>query len=150
MSETDLQAVYRKRVLEHSRAPHNFGSLAQPTHLAEGFNPLCGDKVTIYVDADADQIKAIAFEGTGCAISIASASMLTDLVNGKSLAAVQELVTAFRDLFADSDNQPDDRLADAVALEGVRNYRSRIKCAMLPWSTFEAALSGTANTISTE
>ncbi len=150
MNETDLQEVYRKRVLEHSRAPHNFGSLAQPTHFAEGFNPLCGDKVTIYVNEDDDQIEAIAFEGTGCAISIASASMLTDLVKGKPIAAARELVASFRNLFSDADNKPDERLADAVALEGVRSYRSRIKCATLPWSTFEAALNGNGDTISTE
>jgi nitrogen fixation NifU-like protein len=150
VTTTDLQDVYRQRVLEHSRSPHNFGSLTEPDCVAEGFNPLCGDKVTIYVATDADQIEAVAFEGAGCAISIASASMLTDLVKGKSVAAARDLVAAFRNLFVAGSTEPDPRLQDAVALEGVKSYRSRIKCATLPWSTFEAALNGTENTISTE
>ena len=150
MTDSDLQEVYRKRVLEHSRNPHNFGNVSNANYSAQGFNPLCGDKVTVYLQTDANQITSIGVEGTGCAISIASASMMTDALGGQRLSDAGILVKNFRTLFQDEQSAVDERLEEARALEGVRNYPSRIKCATLAWSTLEAALEQRDEQVSTE
>jgi nitrogen fixation NifU-like protein len=147
---TELQEVYRKRVLEHSRNPHNFGSQPQAEHSARGFNPLCGDKVTIYVQLKDDRIESVGFDGSGCAISMASASMMTDALTGQQLDEAKMLVASFKEMFTDETAEIDERLNEARALEGVKNYRSRIKCATLAWSTLEAALEQRDEQISTE
>ena len=150
MKKNDLQEVYRKRVLEHSRNPHNFASVNNADLTAKGFNPLCGDKITVYVTMNLNQITSINFQGSGCAISIASASMMTDAINGHSLEKAQQLILNFRSLFNTTKMNLDVKLNEAKTLEGVKNYPSRIKCATLPWLTLQEALEGKDNQVSTE
>jgi len=148
----DLKQVYQQLVLEHSRDPHHFGRLRAATHEAEGFNPLCGDKVAVYLQIEGDQIAHIAHETSGCAICKASASMMSDTVTGQSTSFATDLIDRV-DTMLNSD------AADDVAgkpglplasLEGVRAYPSRIKCATLPWQSLQAALQGGSHSITTE
>jgi nitrogen fixation NifU-like protein len=151
MSKSDLEAIYRQLVLDHSRHPHNFGCPGHFDREARGFNRLCGDKVTVFIKLDGDRIATANFEGTGCAISIASASMMTDAVTGESIDEALALSCEVRDMFEKAMPLADEKMKDFIALEGVRRYPSRIKCAMLAWSTLEAALANnTKETISTE
>jgi nitrogen fixation NifU-like protein len=149
-----VQAFYKERVLAHSREPHNFRTLDEPTLSAEGFNPLCGDKVTIYLKIDGGRIKDAAFGGVGCAISIASASMLTDVLIGvteqDAEAILQSALNMFRGQDASADDPYKEQLTELRALESVRSYPSRIKCATLAWSTLEAALHGQQQEVTTE
>jgi len=149
-TDNELQEIYRLRVLEHSREPHNCKELQHPSHQAEGHNPLCGDKVTIYLKLANGLIQDAAFEGTGCAISIASASMMTDALPGHSADDSRRFIRAMQDML-DTGVMPDEpSLQEAKALQGVRNYRSRIKCALLPWNTAESALNNNTQIVSTE
>lgn len=147
---TDLQTIYRETVLEHSRHPHNYQQLQNANRKALGFNPLCGDKLTVYIDVQQDQVNNLSFEGSGCAISIASASMMTDALKGRSVTEAEKMIKQVRDMLGTDDGDTDDRLADIRALEGVRSYPSRIKCATLAWETLEAALHGNTDEVSTE
>lgn len=146
----ELQNIYRETVLEHSRHPHNRGVLQNTGHEALGFNPLCGDKLNIYVQLEQDHINAIRFEGTGCAISIASASMMTDALDGCSLQEAGQRIDAVQAMLLEGNRTLEPELEELHALEGVRNYPSRVKCATLAWSAAEAALQGDATEISTE
>jgi nitrogen fixation NifU-like protein len=145
-----LQEMYRQRVLEHSKHPHNARRPQQCTHEAVGFNPLCGDKLTVYLQMDGEHISDVAFEGTGCAISVASASMMTDAIRDRSAAEAGELITAAREVFTSGDSSGNKALEETDALAGVSNYPSRIKCAALAWSTAEAALAGKTKQVTTE
>jgi nitrogen fixation NifU-like protein len=146
----NLQEIYRHQVLEHSKHPHNFRHPTNVNREAIGFNPLCGDKITVYLQLDNDQISDIAFEGSGCAISIASASMMTEAIRGRSVSEAGELITTAQNLFTTGASADSNALAELEALTGVSKYRSRIKCASLPWSTATAALSGTTKQVTTE
>ncbi len=137
----ELQEMYRRTVLEHSRHPRNFRRLDAPDRIAEGFNPLCGDKITVYLDLGEKSIQAITFEGTGCAISLASASMMMEAIQGRPLSEAGEMAKRAQDMFqnnAESAAQID--IEELQALAGVRAYPSRIKCATLAWKTLQAAL----------
>ena len=137
----ELQEMYRRTVLEHSRHPRNFRRLDAPNRIAEGFNPLCGDKITVYLDLGEKSIQAITFEGTGCAISLASASMMMEAIQGRPLSEAGEMAQRAQDMFqnnAESAAQID--IEELQALGGVRAYPSRIKCATLAWKTLQAAL----------
>ena len=137
----ELQEMYRRTVLEHSRHPRNFRRLDAPNRIAEGFNPLCGDKITVYLDLGQKSIQAITFEGTGCAISLASASMMMEAIQGRPLSEAGEMAQRAQDMFqnnAESAAQID--IEELQALGGVRAYPSRIKCATLAWKTLQAAL----------
>jgi nitrogen fixation NifU-like protein len=147
---SDLQAVYRERVLEHSRNPHNQRHPESPDCEALGFNPLCGDKLTVYANLQDNKIIDVAFEGTGCAISIASASMMTDAITGCSLTEADTLIEATQKMFSSDQPVENAQLTEITALEGVRSYPSRIKCATLAWTALAAALHGQASQISTE
>ncbi len=141
MNDTDLQAVYRESVLEHSREPHNFGRPADSNRSAEGFNPLCGDKVTVYMTVDSDNnLSNIAFEGSCCAISMASASMMTEALKGTNSPDADKLIASALGLFSEDEPHLCEELEDLRALEGVRSYPSRIKCATLAWTAALAAL----------
>jgi nitrogen fixation NifU-like protein len=143
--------MYRQTVLEHSRNPRNFRRLERPDRLAEGFNPLCGDKITVYLDLREQTIDTIAFEGTGCAISLASASMMMEAVQGRPLDEVRALVGKAQAMFGSDADTPVETDIDGLdALGGVRAYPSRVKCATLAWKTLEAALSGESGSITTE
>lgn len=153
---SDLRELYQELILDHGRRPRNFGPLPGATHDAVGHNPLCGDKITVHVQVGAgDIVEGVTFEGQGCAISQASASLLTDAVKGKSLAETQALfrkVTALitgRD--ADMENETTVELGKLAVFEGVRQYPMRVKCATLAWHTLHNALEGkTADVAVTE
>jgi len=144
MSEdaTEMQELYRELILDHARQPRNFARLANATHSAEGINPLCGDKLHLYLIVEQDKIAKIGFQGSGCAISMASASLLTETVADRSVADAEAwAATVTRRLTTDDDAAPDDLdLSKLRALDGVRQYPSRVKCATLAWHALHAAL----------
>ena len=149
----ELQELYRRTVLEHSRHPRNFRRLDAPDRIAEGFNPLCGDKITVYLDLSQESIQAITFEGTGCAISLASASMMMEAIQGQPLSEAREKAQRAQDMFqSEAGSAAQSGIKELQALGGVRAYPSRIKCATLAWKTLQAALNDTtgAAQVSTE
>lgn len=145
--EEPLAQLYRETVLEHSRRPHNFRRLEAPQHQATGNNPLCGDQVTLYLQESDGVVTDAAFEARGCAISVASSSMLTEIVRGRPTAEVQRLARAVAESFASADGILP---GDLAALAGVRHYPARVRCATLPWRTLRAALDGAREPVSTE
>ena len=146
----ELQDVYRQQVLDHSRHPHNRRRPDDVDREVTGFNPLCGDKVTVYLHIDAGTVVDVAFEGTGCAITLASASMMTDALRGLTEADALAAIGDFGTMFADDAEPANPQLQEVRALQGVRDYPSRIKCATLPWSTAEAALHDSNEQVTTE
>jgi nitrogen fixation NifU-like protein len=149
---SDLSDLYQEVILDHNRRPRNFGALAGANRLAHGHNPLCGDKVTVYVTVEGDRIDGVSFEGSGCAISKASASLMTDAVKGLSLADAADLFARVQAMVTTPVDQPvdDDGLGKLAALAGVREFPVRVKCATLAWHTLKAALSGSHRTAQTE
>ena len=153
----DLRELYQEVILEHSKAPRNFRQLAAPNRKAEGYNPLCGDHFTVYLDVeDADpkagRIRDISFQGSGCAISKASASMMTQIVKGKSRAEAEELFDRFHKLVTGRlpVNGDQAELGKLSVFAGVSEFPVRVKCATLAWHTLRAALEGQAEPASTE
>jgi nitrogen fixation protein NifU and related proteins len=141
----DLRELYQDIILDHGRHPRNFHAMAEPSHFAHGHNPLCGDKVTVYLKLDGDRIVDVSFEGRGCAISTASASLMTEILKGKTLAQAQALFKTFHAKVTGGDPvaTPTELADDAERLEpltGVKTYPARVKCATLPWHAFEAAV----------
>lgn len=150
-SEQQLRDFYRETVLKHSREPHNFRRLATADREATGHNPLCGDKLTVYLDLEDKAIADVAFEGSGCAISLASASIMTDTIAGLDEDAARGRIAAVIDQFvANEDDEPKAELGAMAALGSVRRFPSRIKCATLAWKTLAAALDNESKTVSTE
>ena len=146
----DLKELYRDVILDHNKRPRNFGRIeASDTH-ADGHNPLCGDRLTVWLRLKDGRIEDIRFEGKGCAISTASASMMTEAVKGKDRAAVQSLYGRIHSLLTQQDAAPDESLGKLAALSGVREFPARVKCASLCWHTLNAALERSAATVSTE
>ena len=146
----DLKELYRDVILDHNKRPRNFGRIeASDTH-AEGHNPLCGDRLTVWLRLKDDRIEDIRFEGKGCAISTASASLMTEAVKGKDKAAVQSLYGRIHSLLTQQDAVPDTSLGKLAALSGVREFPARVKCASLCWHTLNAALERSAAPVSTE
>jgi nitrogen fixation NifU-like protein len=145
----DLKDLYRDVILDHNRQPRNFGRLEPSDAQADGYNPLCGDRLSVFVRLDGDRIEDLRFEGKGCAISTASASLMTEAVKGKSRAAVEELFGRIHTLLTSQDAPPSQDLGKLAALSGVREYPARVKCATLCWHTLNAALADGA-TVSTE
>lgn len=146
----DLQDLYRDVILDHNRHPRNFGALEAGSAHAEGHNPLCGDRLTVSLRMDGERIADIRFEGKGCAISTASASLMTEAVKGKERAAVAGLFDQVHRLLTRHDAAPDAALGKLAALSGVREFPARVKCATLSWHTLNAALEHGAATVSTE
>lgn len=147
----DLRDLYQEVIVDHSRRPRNFGKLADATHFAEGFNPLCGDKLTVFIKADEQHvITAVTFEGSGCAISTASASLMTEALKGKSVAEAEALFRGFHNLIMDQPSAAPIDLGKLHVLAGVKDYPSRVKCATLAWHTLHAALNREELPISTE
>lgn len=143
--------LYRALVLSHAREPHNFGPLPSATHCAEGINALCGDKLSVYLEVDEGLIKQAGFEGTGCAISLASASLLTESVRGLRTREAEELRTRFLEMLESPELEPvddHDVLKDLRALAGVRQFPSRVKCATLAWQALAAAMKDDAEALS--
>ena len=146
----DLRDLYQEVILDHTRKPRNFGRLEGANRCAEGFNPLCGDKVTLYLKLVDSVIEDARFEGNGCAISTASASLMTEAVKGKDRTAIRALFDKVHALLTRADAAPDGALGKLAALSGVREFPVRVKCASLCWHTLNAALEHGAATISTE
>jgi nitrogen fixation NifU-like protein len=154
----DVRDLYRELILDHAKKPRHFGKLDDATHMAEGINPLCGDKLRMYFSVDADdKISAARFEGSGCAISVASASLLTETViglhTGRALqffAAMVRRLAGRPDLESDADVIDDIDLGKLRALEGVKEFPSRVKCATLAWHALNSALRRDARQVSTE
>jgi nitrogen fixation NifU-like protein len=149
----DLRDLYQEVILDHNKRPRNFGPLPSANHEADGYNPLCGDRVRIYVALEDDRITDIHFEGEGCAISTASASLMTDALKGKTLDEVQSLYEDFHDLLTGDPSvaaQAGPELGKLAVMEGVREYPMRVKCATLAWHTLQAALEERSEPISTE
>jgi nitrogen fixation protein NifU and related proteins len=147
----ELRDLYQELILEHSKAPRNYRELANANHKAEGFNPLCGDRFTIYLDLQGDAIRDISFQGAGCAISKASASMMTQSLKGKSKQDAEKLFEDFRKLVTgEQKNGGGPDLGKLTVFSGVSEYPARVKCATLAWHTLQAALENKQGTISTE
>jgi nitrogen fixation protein NifU and related proteins len=147
----DLKDLYRDVIVDHNRNPRNFGKLEPADAHADGHNPLCGDRLTVYVNLDGDRIRETKFEGNGCAISVASASLLTEAVKGKSRAELEHLFEDVHTLLTQHDANVDlASLGKLAALSGVREFPARVKCASLCWHTLNAALANAADPVSTE
>jgi nitrogen fixation protein NifU and related proteins len=146
----DLKDLYRDVILDHNRHPRNFGRLEGSDSQAEGHNPLCGDRLSVFVRTDGERVADIRFEGQGCAISTASASLMTEAVKGKDKAAVRALFDKVHTLLTREDAVADASLGKLAALSGVREFPARVKCASLCWHTLNAALERGAATVSTE
>jgi nitrogen fixation protein NifU and related proteins len=147
----DLRDLYQEVILEHSKAPRNYRELSGANQHAEGFNPLCGDHFTVYLNVDGDAIRDIGFQGSGCAISKASASMMTQAVKGKSKEEAQKLFNAFHKLVTAGEGNGDRAdLGKLEAFSGVSEFPVRVKCATLAWHTLQAALEGKQDPVSTE
>jgi nitrogen fixation NifU-like protein len=146
----DLKELYRDVILDHNKRPRNFGRLDPADAQADGHNPLCGDRLSVFVKMDGDRIEDLKFEGKGCAISTASASLMTEAVKGKDKAAVGQLFEKVHTLLTQQDAAAGTELGKLAALQGVREFPSRVKCASLCWHTLNAALDRGASTVSTE
>jgi nitrogen fixation NifU-like protein len=147
----DLKDLYRDVIVDHNRNPRNFGKLEPADVHADGHNPLCGDRLSLYVNLDGDRIREVKFDGSGCAISVASASMLTEAVKGKSRQEVKTLFDDMHSLLTQHDSSVDvAKLGKLAALSGVREFPARVKCASLCWHTLNAALDQQSEPVSTE
>lgn len=146
----ELRDLYQEVILEHSRAPRNYKALPAANHKAEGYNPLCGDRFTVYLQMDGDAIREVSFEGAGCAISKASASMMTQSVKGKTKAEAQHIFEQFHELVTGHSHDHEAELGKLAVFSGVSEFPVRVKCATLAWHTLQAALEGKQDKVSTE
>jgi len=148
---SELRELYQQVILDHNRKPRNFGRLDGANRTAEGYNPLCGDQVRVYLDIEAGVIRDIRFEGSGCAISKAAASMMTASLKGKTVGEADQLFGRFHDMLtAAGHGAAAAELGKLAVFSGVCEFPSRIKCATLPWHTVRAALAGKDEPVSTE
>jgi nitrogen fixation protein NifU and related proteins len=139
---SELSELYQQVILDHNKKPRNFRKLENANHSAEGYNPLCGDQLTIYLDLENGQVKDVGFEGSGCAISKAAASMMTQAVKGKSKEQAESLFNEFHSMVTGELNEEteENNLGNLKIFAGVREFPVRVKCATLPWHTLHAAL----------
>src|SRR5918999_5698454 len=137
---SDLTDLYQEVILDHNRRPRNFRRIEHASHQAEGFNPLCGDRVSVFLQIDGDRIADVAFEGSGCAISKASASLMTDRLKGCTVVEARDLFERFHRMVTTPPDQDVEDLGKLSALAGVREFPVRVKCASLAWHTLKAAL----------
>jgi nitrogen fixation NifU-like protein len=148
---SDLSELYQEILLEHNSKPRNYRKLEDANHSADGYNPLCGDQITLYLKVEDNVITDVGFQGKGCAISRASASMMTQSVKGQELEKAEEIFDEFHKMLTSQGADLDyDKLGDLDMLSGVAEYPARIKCAVLAWHTLHAALEGKEETVSTE
>ncbi len=149
---TDLRELYQEMILDHGKRPRNFCETTDADRQADGHNPLCGDKIRVYVKLDGDRIESVTFQGSGCAISTASASMMSEALRGKTLAELEELFGAFHGVVTGSSDEPDsdEGLGKLVVFAGVREFPMRVKCATLAWHTLRAALDRKKDAVTTE
>lgn len=147
---SDLTDLYQEVILDHNRRPRNFRAISEATRRQEGYNPLCGDRLTLYVKLDAGRISDLSFEGSGCAISKASASLMTEALKGKTVEEARALFDRFHDMVTSSSDSPPAEMGKLAVLAGVREFPTRVKCASLAWHTMKAAVAGDDGTVSTE
>jgi len=149
---SDLRDLYQEVILDHNRRPRNFRELPDATGKVEGRNPLCGDQLTVYLRVKDDVVEDATFQGSGCAISKASASLMTDSIKGKTVAEVESLFEAVHRMVTAKEGQPMDQatLGKLSVLSGVAAFPVRVKCAILAWHALHAALQGQGSTVSTE
>ena len=148
----DLMDLYQELILDHNRRPRNRRRLQAPSGEAEGFNPLCGDRVSVFVDVEDDMVKDVSFEGSGCAISTASASLMTEMLKGKTVTEAKELFDTFHGMVTgDPTKLDDDRsLGKLEAFSRISRFPARVKCAILVWHTLKAALEQNQEMVTTE
>jgi nitrogen fixation NifU-like protein len=152
----DLKQLYQDIILEHGKSPRNFGKSEKYTHEAKGYNPLCGDKVQIFLNLNKDKkVEDLTFEGSGCAISMASTSIMTELVKGKSLEIAKKIVLDFLDMIKNtqqikSEELDEDQKIKIMSLSGVKQYPMRVKCATLAWHTLNSAMLEKKEEVNTE
>ena len=148
---SDLRELYQQVILDHNKHPRNFGELGGADRHADGYNPLCGDRLALYMNLDSNVITEVSFVGSGCAISKASASLMTDAVKGKTLAEARRLFDEFHSMITSSETPANLELLGKLAvLAGVRDYPTRIKCASLAWHTLRAAFENSQESASSE
>jgi nitrogen fixation protein NifU and related proteins len=149
---SDLRELYQEVILDHNKRPRNFRMIESPTRVAKGHNPLCGDRLTLYLSIDGDRVADIAFEGSGCAISKASASLMTEAVKGKTVAEAEALFERFHDLVTSPPDEPvtTNGLGKLAVFAGVREYPARVKCASLAWHTMKNAVEDRGEVAKTE
>lgn len=145
---SELRELYQEMILDHNKNPRNFRKIENPTRAAEGYNPLCGDRYTIFLNLDGDLIKDVGFHGAGCAISKASASVMTSMVKGKTAEEAESLFHSFRDMVTGKTNPA--QMGKLAAFAGVSEFPTRVKCAVLPWHTLANALHGAREVVTTE
>ena len=150
MSDAELRDLYRELILDHSRKPRHFGRLTDATHTSDGINPLCGDKLRLYLKIDDGRIESSSFEGSGCAISVASASLMTDAIEGLPVESAESCFESVTDRLTGGTSRLESKLDKLAALDGVRDYPSRVKCATLAWHALHAALTDDPNPATTE
>ena len=152
----DLKELYKDIILEHGKSPRNFGKCEKHTHEAKGHNPLCGDQVHIYLKLNNNKkVENLTFEGSGCAISMASTSIMTELVKGKSVEVAKKIILSFLDMIKNtseikSNDLDEDQKIKIMSLSGVKQYPMRVKCATLAWHTLTSAIEGKKEEVNTE
>ncbi len=147
---SDLRELYQEVILDHNKHPRNFGELDGADRHADGYNPLCGDRLALYVNLDGDVITEVSFLGSGCAISKASASLMTDAIKGKTLVEAERLFEQFHRMVTQDGDVDQDQLGKLAVFAGVRDYPTRVKCASLAWHTLRAACDDKHELVSTE
>jgi nitrogen fixation protein NifU and related proteins len=147
----DLRDLYQEVIFDHNRNPRNFRVMADADRQVEGFNPLCGDRLTLFLKMDGDKITDASFQGSGCAISTASVSLMTEIIKGKTETEAEALFKTFHEMTTGKDEQINlEAVGKLAVLAGVREYPARVKCATLAWHTLDAALKNEQKSISTE
>jgi len=147
---SDLRDLYQAVILDHNAKPRNYGKVAQPSGEAQGFNPLCGDRLTLTLSVEGDRIADLKFEGSGCAISRASASLMTSAIKGKTRAEAEALYQRFHELLTTEAAVDPEALGKLAVFAGVREFPARVKCATLGWHVLKNALAGGRDAVSTE
>ncbi len=146
---SDLRELYQEVILDHRKTPRNFREMEEANRRLEGYNPLCGDRVTVYLQVEDDVVQDVSFQGMGCAISTASASMMTELLKGKKVEEAEVIFQHFQDLVTGKSDRSDG-VGKLVVFAGVSEFPLRVKCATLPWHTLRAALRQQAEAVTTE
>lgn len=147
---SDLRDLYQEVIFDHNRQPRNYGALDAATQVAHGHNPLCGDQLTLYLIVKDGVVSEVRFQGQGCAISTASASLMTEAIKGKPLAEIEAMFEAFHAMLTEAEPTPHTGMGKLEVFEGVREYPARVKCATLAWHTLHNAVLGSAETAKTE
>jgi nitrogen fixation protein NifU and related proteins len=146
----ELQDLYREVILDHNRHPRNFGTLEPADKVVDGFNPLCGDKLKLFIKLDGDRIEDIKFQGTGCAISVASSSLMTERIKGSRIQDSLRIYDQVHEMLTGTSDDAHEDLGKLAALAGVRAFPSRVKCASLAWHALKSALTDSGDPVSTE